>query len=108
MKITKYNLKEIIKVKRKFLNISRKDICKKLGFTDSYITNIEIGRRNKQYDKLFDLFEELKINIYNQDEVEILVTKNIKLQEKIECLEKEILDFKRTIREKNLLKHFKK
>ena len=31
-----------------------------------------------------------------------------KQKEKIECLEKEILDFKRTIREKNLIKHFKK
>jgi len=37
-----------------------------------------------------------------------LLEENIKLQEKIECLEKEILDFKRIIREKNLLKHFKK
>lgn len=37
-----------------------------------------------------------------------LLEENKKLQEKINCLDKEILDFKRTIRENNLLKYFKK
>ena len=47
-------------------------------------------------------------NIDDSDLANKLLKENVKLQEKIKCLEKEILDFKRTIREKNLLKHFKK
>ncbi len=108
MIVTKNNLKEIIKAKRKHLNLLQKDISEKLGYNTSYLTNIEIGRRNVQFDKLIDLLDLLGIQLHTQDEIEMLLNKINKLEFAVNTQAKEILDFKRTIRENNLLKYFKK
>ena len=108
MIVTKNNLKDIIKAKRKHLNLVQKDVSEKLGHDTSYITNIETGRRNIQFNKLFDLLELLGITLHTDDSIEVLLTKINKLEFIINTQAKEILDFKRTIRENNLLKYFKK
>lgn len=108
MIVTKNNLKEIIKAKKKYLNLVQKDVSEKLGHDTSYITNIETGRRNIQFNKLFDLLDLLGITLHTDDSVEVLLTKINKLEFIINTQAKEILDFKRTIRENNLLKYFKK
>jgi transcriptional regulator with XRE-family HTH domain len=100
MIVTKNNLKEIIRAKRKHLNLLQKDVSEKLGHDTSYLTNIEIGRRNIQFDKLFDLLDLLGITLHTEDTVHTLLEKVNTLEFIINQQAKEILDFKRTIREK--------
>ena len=61
------NYRLILKRKREALGLSQHQLAKRLGITQTFLSEIERGRKNPSLEQFFRIYEALEIKVFPEE-----------------------------------------